>query len=398
MSAALRISRRQQRVWFAIMTILYWTSMYMYVPILSPYLTSRGLSLSMIGIVLGSYGFVQLLVRFPIGLWSDTLGRRKPFIMLGLAAGALSCLLFIIPGGFGWSLSGRITAGVCASTWVAFTIMYASLFRPDEAPKAMGQVSAMTVAGQLLGMAFSAPLADTYGWHVPFYIGIGAGVAGLIVSLFVREEPAAEGRPPMSVRLLRGVVRQRTLVRAAVLSVLVHAMLFISMFGFTPLKAKDLGADGWLLTAIVFAFMIPHAIASLLAGGVLSAKLGEWRLLQIGFGIGAIATALISLSPNLIVLALTQAVNGFMQGLLLPMLLSLAIREAHLNERATAMGFYQAVYSVGMFAGPFVAGWMNDRWSIDSGFWLGGAAGIIATVLTFIWGRKSSQEVLAAHK
>jgi len=391
MSAAIRMTRRQQRVWFAIMTVLYWTSMYMYVPILSPYLTSQGLSLSMIGIVLGSYGFVQLLVRFPIGLWSDTLGRRKPFIVLGLAAGAFSCLLFIIPGGFGWSLAGRISAGVCASSWVAFTIMYASLFRPDEASKAMGQISAMTVAGQLLGMAFSAPLADSFGWHVPFYVGIGAGIVGLVVSLLIREEPSAEGRPPMSIRLLRGVVRQRTLVRAALLSVLVHAMLFISMFGFTPLKAKELGADGWLLTAVVFAFMIPHAIASLLAGGVLSAKVGEWRLLQIGFGIGAIATALISISPNLIILAATQAVNGFMQGLLLPMLLSLAIREAQLNERATAMGFYQAVYSVGMFAGPFVAGWMNDRWSIDSGFWLGGAAGAIATVLTILWARTSAE-------
>jgi MFS family permease len=398
MSAVHRIPRRQQRVWFGIMTVLYWTSMYMYVPILSPYLTSRGLSLGMIGLVLGSYGFVQLLVRFPIGLWSDTIGRRKPFIMLGLAAGAISCLLFILPGGLGWPLTGRITAGICASSWVAFTIMYASLFRPDEASKAMGQISAMTVAGQLLGMAFSAPLADSFGWHVPFYIGIGAGVMGLIVALFIREQPAVEGRPPMSVRLLRGVVKQRTLVHAAVLSVLVHAMLFISMFGFTPLKAKDLGADGWLLTAIVFAFMVPHAIASILAGGVLSAKLGEWRLLQIGFGVGAIATALIAFSPNLVVLAATQAVNGFMQGLLLPTLLSLAIREAQLNERATAMGFYQAVYSVGMFAGPFIAGWMNDRWSIDSGFWMGGAAGIIATVLALKWGREAmSENQLSRH-
>nr|WP_237179332.1 MFS transporter [Paenibacillus sp. MMS18-CY102] len=65
----------------------------MYVPILSPYLSSLGYSLAFIGIVLGSYGFVQLLIRFPIGLWSDAKGRRKPFIMLGLAAGAASCIL-----------------------------------------------------------------------------------------------------------------------------------------------------------------------------------------------------------------------------------------------------------------------------------------------------------------
>ncbi|MNG22426.1 putative transporter [compost metagenome] len=96
---------------------------------------------------------------------------------------------------------------------------------------------------------------------------------------------------------------------------------------------------------------------------------------------------MISFSPSLGWLAATQAVNGFMQGLILPMLLSLAIRDAQIRERATAMGFYQAVYSIGMFAGPFIAGWMNDEWGIDSGFWLGGCSGAAAAVLAFVWGR-----------
>nr|WP_237179331.1 MFS transporter [Paenibacillus sp. MMS18-CY102] len=82
-----------------------------------------------------------------------------------------------------------------------------------------------------------------------------------------------------------------------------------------------------------------------------------------------------------------------MQGLLFPLLLSLAIREAPISERATAMGFYQAVYAMGMFAGPFVAGWMNDQWGINSGFWLGGAVGIFAAALTYYWSSSRRQNV-----
>ncbi|WP_127531717.1 MFS transporter [Paenibacillus kobensis] len=391
-------STPRQRALFGVMTVLYWTSMYMYVPILSPYLSSLGLSLGITGIVLGSYGFVQMLVRFPIGLWSDTLGRRKPFIVLGLAAGAVSCLLFIIPGGFGWPLAGRIVAGVCASTWVAFTIMYASMFEPGESSAAMGQISAMTVTGQLTGMALSAPLADSLGWSAPFITGTCAALLALPFVWYIREQPvSADQRPPMSLALLGGVMQQPTLVRASVLSILVHSMLFISMFGFTPLKAKELGADGWLLTAIVFAFMIPHALASLIMRKI-SAKFGEWRLLQIAFLFGAAATVMISFSPSLGWLAATQAVNGFMQGLILPMLLSLAIRDAQIRERATAMGFYQAVYSIGMFAGPFIAGWMNDEWGIDSGFWLGGCSGAAAAILAVVWGRTSRNKQQQLHR
>ncbi|EFM13150.1 major facilitator superfamily MFS_1 [Paenibacillus curdlanolyticus YK9] len=377
---------RAHRVRFGIMTVLYWTSMYMYVPILSPYLSSLGYSLAFIGIVLGSYGFVQLLIRFPIGLWSDAKGRRRPFIVLGLVAGAASCILFMIPGWAGWPLAGRITAGLCASSWSAFTVMYASMFPQGETSKAMGQISAMTVAGQLTGMAFSAPLADGFGWNTAFLAGVAAAVIGIPIALTIPEKPAASKRmPKLSFSMFQGVIRQRTLVRASVLSVMAHAMLFISMFGFTPLKAKELGANGWLLTGIVFSFMIPHALASLLAGGVLFNKFGEWRLLRAGFGFGAVTTALVAFSPNLSWLAATQAINGFMQGLLFPLLLSLAIREAPVSERATAMGFYQAVYAMGMFAGPFVAGWMNDQWGINSGFWLGGAVGIVAAGLTYYW-------------
>lgn len=53
---------------FAVVTMLYWSSMYIYVPVLSPYLEFRGLSMGLIGFVLGSYGLTQLVIRLPLGL------------------------------------------------------------------------------------------------------------------------------------------------------------------------------------------------------------------------------------------------------------------------------------------------------------------------------------------
>jgi MFS family permease len=59
---------------------LFWFSLYLFVPILSVYARSVGASLSMVGLIVSSYGLTQLLVRIPIGMLSDHLGRRRPFV------------------------------------------------------------------------------------------------------------------------------------------------------------------------------------------------------------------------------------------------------------------------------------------------------------------------------
>lgn len=84
---------------------------------------------------------------------------------------------------------------------------------------------------------------------------------------------------------------------------------------------------------------------------------------------------------------MTQAINGFAQGLHIPLLLGLAIRDVEPSGRATAMGLYQAVYAVGMFSGPFLAGWLNESWGLNSGFAFGGMLGLIAVALCVVWNR-----------
>ncbi|CAM4380415.1 MFS transporter [Paenibacillus tarimensis] len=378
---------RADHTFFWIVTLLYWITLYVYMPILTPYLEFRGLSMQLIGLVLGSYGFTQILVRLPLGIWSDRLRRRKPFIMLGMLTGAASCFLFIIPGSAVWPLAGRVMAGICASTWVAFTVLYAGYFRSQDATKAMGTISFMTVSGQLAGMAVSGYLAELYGWEAPFAAGIGIGLAGLAAAFAIKEPSnGINSRRPITLGEMRGVVREGILLRVSILSILAHCVLFITMFGFTPLKATtDLGASKADLTLIVAAFMIPHAFTSLVSTKWFAPRYGSWSILAAGFLLSGLFTAAVAWSPSLPVLMATQAFNGFAQGLHLPILLGMAIQDVTQSKRATAMGFYQAMYAAGMFAGPFLAGWLNGLAGIDSGFYFGAAAAAAGAVLAWRW-------------
>ena len=77
---------------FCIVTSLYWFSMYTYVPNLSTYAESLGATHKMVGLILGSYGFTQMLLRIPLGIFSDRINKRKIFINLGILTSLLSAL------------------------------------------------------------------------------------------------------------------------------------------------------------------------------------------------------------------------------------------------------------------------------------------------------------------
>ena len=230
-----------------------------------------------------------------------------------------------------------------------------------------------------------------------FLTGAGLAAAGLAAALFIREP--REGRADVSSGFK--AVEDRTsgeerpawkqalasskLIWASSLSLLAQGVSFITMFGFTPLMAERMGASGTQLTWLTGAFMIPNAFFAYAAGRWLEPKFGARKLIVAGFLGSAAFTAVIPLSPGLEWLYVSQALNGAFQGVFAPLFLGLAIRDFPARQRATAMGFYQAFYSLGMFSGPFIAGWLNEWGGLAAGFLFGAALGLAGGLLAAVW-------------
>ncbi len=357
------------------------------------------MSYTWIGIVLGSYGFTQIVLRLPLGIASDRMKKRKPYVVIGMLTVSLSCVCFAMGEQLEWALAGRIMAGIAASTWVAFTVMYAGMYAKEQATRAMGTISLLIAAGQLLGMAISGMLVDAGGYGLTFKMGAGIGLLGFALSFFLKETQGEPSRPAMSYSDLWPVMKDRLLWKVSMLSILAHCVLFITMFGFTPSYAIYLGADEVGLTVLVLAFMIPHALTAYMSGRVFAPRFGAWQIVFTGFLVSALCSAATSLVPGFALLVITQALNGAVQGLHFPLLLGLSIEHIEEEKRATAMGFYQAVYAIGMFAGPFVAGSLNEWGGLKSGFYLAGVLGLLAAVLTKRWfiGRTGKSHSRSSH-
>ena len=95
------------------------------------------------------------------------------------------------------------------------------------------------------------------------------------------------------------------------------------------------------------------------------------------------ATAVIPALDNLLQLYVSQMIGGFGRGLVFPLLMSFSVATMAPGAKATAMGVFQSLYAVGMFAGPVVVGVMADTAGLGAGFWLCGVAGLLG--LSIAW-------------
>nr|WP_034748462.1 MFS transporter [Halalkalibacter wakoensis] len=386
-----RISNKDKYL-FLVVSFAIWFPHFIYLPILSPYMEVMGGTYTFIGIVLGSYGLMQFVFRMPIGITSDLLKLRKPFIICGLVIGALSCFLFAVTDSLGWILVARSLAGVAAATWVVFAVLYSSYFSDQEVHKAMSSISFVVVLAQLLGMMFSGFLVNAWGWQTPFWIGGFVSLAGAVLAFFIYEPKSAVPKTPVNFRDLTTVVKEPQLLKIALLSILAHSIIFTTTFGFIPTYVTSIGFEARDISFIVFAFMIPHAIATLFMGKMIVPRLGNWRALKYGFLMAALFTLFTPLVETKWLLLVIQGFSGFALGVLFPLLLGMSIESISPEKRATAMGIYQALYAIGMFVGPFVAGVLNSSFGISAGFYFTGLLGLTACALIVFWEKKKSNK------
>jgi len=362
---------------------LYWLSLYLFVPVLAPRAHSLGAGVGAVGLVLGTYGFVQFLLRIPLGVWSDRLGRRDPF----LAAALLACGVAAV--GMGLARTPlqlgifRGVSGLGACGWVAITLLFAEFFPAERTGRALGIVGFLSTGSQLAGTFAGGLVAQFFGFTAPFLGAAGIAAAGVLLALAVRAPRSKPARTPVPLAQRLAAGRDRQLLTASALSIASHYLTFVTVFGFSPLLANTrFGAGGVALGVLSVCSGVPSALASL-ASGPLAERWSPRAVAVLGFGVAAAGTAALPLAPGLPWLDAASAAVGLGVGLLGPTLMTTAVQGFSPERRGAAMGFYQALYSIGMFAGPALAGMVGARLGMGGLFLTTAALALIAAAASW---------------
>jgi MFS family permease len=198
--------------------------------------------------------------------------------------------------------------------------------------------------------------------------------------------PAREKRrPPKTPSLIQigQLVSRPDVFLPAALNAVSQYANWTATFSFFPILARQLGASDVVLS-LLLSINIGVVMAGNLSTTVLIKRFGSRPFIYLSFGLQALGLCLAAVAPQLWLVFAAQFCMGLAAGMGYPVLMGKSIEYVVEQERTTAMGLHQAVYAIGMFAGPWLSGILADTTGLRPMF----AMTAIACLLLGLWGTR----------
>ena len=350
-------SRRLLVGLYLAVTFLYFMALYLYMPTLPTYVASKTGNLALVGVILAQFGLWQAIIRLPLGIATDWLGKRKLFIMVGLVLAGVGAWVMGSADGSTGLFVGRAITGVAAATWVPLTVVFSSLFPAQEAIRATAIQTFVGSLGRVTGTSVTGLLNQFGGYSLAFMLAAGVAALAVVLMLPVRKKPQPTRRP--SIASIGRLITRRDVLLPSLLAAVSQYANWAATFGFLPILAEGMGATDVMLSLLVSMHIGVVIITNLGAAGLVN-RMGARRLALIAFVLLAGGIGLAALAPSLAIVFVAQFLIAVAQGISYPVLMGMSIRDVADAQRNTAMGLHQSVYAIGMFAGPWLSGLLAD--------------------------------------
>ncbi|MBU6465664.1 MAG: MFS transporter, partial [Burkholderiales bacterium] len=306
---------------------------------------------------MGIYGLTQAFLQLPLGLASDRLGRKR-VIVAGLLVFAAGSLVAALAGSITGLLVGRALQGAGAVS-AAVTALLADQTRDGVRTKAMALVGGSIGLMFAVALVAAPALAAHIGLSGLFGLTCALALGGVAVVLWwVPAEPAQHANAPRG-RLL-DVWKHADLLRLN-LSVFVLHSVQLAMWVAVPAMLVQAGlpkAAHWhiYLPAVVLSFVAMGGLFALERRGHLRAALlaAIAMVLVVQVGLGLLAAT--ETAPTLWVLGAVLFVFFCGFNALEASQPSLVSRMAPASLRGAALGTYNTLQSLGLFAGGALGG------------------------------------------
>jgi MFS family permease len=378
---------RRKTVACFVASLLYWAAQYIYVPTLPAFVRTRAGSLTQVGIILAMYGLWSAILRIPTGIVLDATGRSRRTIIGGFLLAAAGAVVMGRGETAGALTLGRALTGASTATWVPVMVMFAGFFPAERAVFATSLLASATSIGQVVATASTGLLNRVGGYPLAFYVGACLALAATALIATIRLPPPGPSHdPPVNARSILAIFARRDVLLPSFASAVCQFGVWAVVFAFLPLLARQLGAGDVALGMLMTVNLLANAGSNLFT--TLWVHADRQRLFLFGsFGLFAGGAVLAGVSASLPLLFVATALMGAANGIFYPVLLGQSIQRVDLAHRTTAMGIHQAVYAIGMFAGPWIGGILSDALGIRSmfaiiaGFCLA-ASGVLAAMNT----------------
>jgi MFS family permease len=343
-------------------------------PILPLFARSLGAGYGGVGLLVSAYGLARLVFDLLAGPIVDRFGERVTAVC-GLAVIGLGSALTGLASAFELAVVAWAAAGVGSA--IALAAFYTRVLRvvpTRQMARTLGIFYGAFNTGFIAGGAASGLVADRFGLAGPLLLNaVVVAVAALLWLVLVPAVGPADqpGAPPPpgrgAVGNLGRLLRTPGLIPVVVTNFAYLWMVAVVFDTLVPLFANEELGMSTVGIGAVFAVALAAEFVVLYPAGSVADQRGRKPVLVPALAGLAVATAVIGLAPDPLLLGALLAVLGVMSGAAgVPpgaMLSDVAPQQAS----GTAVGVFRFCGDLGFTVGPLLAGWavpvVGFRWA-----------------------------------
>lgn len=307
-----------------------------------------------VGVILGVFGIIGLVLRPMVGRLADLRGGKK--LMLAGSAVLLLATVLYPRGHDAASFFGlRVLHGL---GWAAFgtaaSALVALIAPARRRGEAMGYYGMSTNVAMAIAPAVGVFIVEREGWGYPLLFAVSAALVLLagIVTLPVRD---CQAEACALARGWRAYFLPSAIFPSAVagISTLTYASVAFYLPQFSA--EEKLGNAGLFFTVFAIALVVTRGPL-----GRLSDRVGRAWVIAPGLLCSAAAMALLALWPSHLMLLVVAGLYGIGTAAVQPALMAMAADHAGPAQRGAAMGTYTTAFDLGIGGGAILSGVLID--------------------------------------
>jgi MFS transporter, DHA1 family, multidrug resistance protein len=341
----------------------------MVVPVIPLYGRTFGVSATMVGLLVTSFGVARLVSNLPAGRLADRIGRR-PLIIAGPLISATGASLAFLAPGF-WSLAGALliqgVGSACYATAAMTTLV--DISTTENRGRMMSIHQGSLLIGASFGPSVGGIIGGTFELRTVFAISAVLYVLVAVWAMIrVRETLAPERGGSRS----RG---QEAGEQGSTLSLLLHtsflAVAFVSMVIFftrtgsrstmIPLIGADtLDLSPGMIGAVLTVAAVFNVLVLPFAGWGID-HFGRKRMIVPSTFVSGCGLLMFAFAPNLTVFFIAAAVLGTGTGIAGPAPAAYVADLARGRNYGSTLGLFRSVSDLGFVLGPIALGFIADQ-------------------------------------
>lgn len=370
-----------------------------------------------VGLVISLYGFLFAFAQPFAGILTDRAGKRKPFILAGLALMALATLGFMFAHRYVWIVVLRCLQGLGVAMIIPSVLaLISAVTEKRTRGNAMGVYSTLRMVGFATGPLLGGLLHVTLGFNAAFLTGAAfLAVAYTLVQFTVheREEPAesagkevpaganaaeegeADGGPassttpaPDPVKRVR-VSKMPTPTNLALLFSTVIMASSLSMISALENEFNERLAQTALGFGLAFSALTVARLFVQIPLGRLSDRVGRKKLIVGGLTALAPLTVLFGYVGTTMQLVGVRLAQGVASAAIAAPAFALAADLAQKGGEGREMSFVTMGFGLGLGVGPLIAGGLGGYVSFESPFLVVGGFSLLAALAVAVFAEES---------